>query len=177
MPKTYLFVDEANLYLAARKKGWQIDWIRFLSHLRTAFDIDKAYLYEGSPTKVSIRVGNKFATDNEIAGQKKSKNRYFGKLRTGGYTIRHKPVSTVAGKNKCNFDVEITVDAIDTLDSYDVCVLATGDGDFIRLVKYLRGKGKDVHIVGPKKSNKELKREARGNFQTISGMRSHIERS
>ena len=177
MSKAFLFVDEANLYIAARNKGWKIDWVRFLSHVNIQFDIAEAFLYEGEPTESSIRIGRPTATDIEIAGEKKRKTKYFEKLRNAGYTVRHKPVSTINGRNKCNFDVEIAVDSIDRLNDYDTCVLASGDGDFIRLVKYLRGKGKEIHIIGPKKSSKELKKEARGNFKSIRGMRSHIKKS
>jgi len=82
----------------------------------------------------------------------------------------------MGGENKCNFDVEIAVDAIDQVSNYEIFVLASGDGDFIRLVKYLRGLGKEVHVIGPRKTNKELKREARGNFITLDGIRLYIEK-
>ncbi len=176
MSKSYLFVDEANLYLATKKKGWKISWRKFLRHLESRFDIRAAFLYEGMPTERSVRANIPNASNKSIQQIKAYKKAYFSKLRDAGYTVRHKPVSTVNGSNKCNFDVEITVDAIDKIDDYDICILATGDGDFIRLVKYLRGKGKTMYIIGPKKANKELKLEARGNFETIDGMRSYIQK-
>jgi len=45
--------------------------------------------------------------------------------------------------------VELTVDALDGLDSYDVFVLMSGDGDFIKLVKYLKGKNKKTVVIAP----------------------------
>jgi uncharacterized LabA/DUF88 family protein len=43
--------------------------------------------------------------------------------------------------------VELTIDAIDTLNKYDQCIVGSGDGDFIKLAKYLKGKHKIVLIM------------------------------
>jgi uncharacterized LabA/DUF88 family protein len=177
MPHGFLFVDEANLYLAAKNEGWEIDWDRFLQHLSSTFNVGRAYLYEGMPTERSILAGVPHATGGDIARIKNEKTARFRELRAYGYTVRHKPVATINGSNKCNFDVELTIDAIDQVASYDVFVLASGDGDFIRLVKYVRGCGKKVHVIGPSKANRQLRMEARGNFHSIDGMRSHISKS
>lgn len=176
MKPSFLFIDEANLYRATKKRRWEIDWERFLAHLGTLFDIRAAYLYEGMPTKRSIKANISGATFEDIKRIQDKKRVRFRSLRQTGYIIRHKSVSTVDGENKCNFDVEIAVDAIDQAPNYEIFVLASGDGDFIRLVKYLRGLGKEVHVIGARKTNKELKREARGNFITLDGIRSYIEK-
>ena len=47
-------------------------------------------------------------------------------------------------------DVAIAVDAIKFLRRYDTYVLASGDGDFVALVLYLKEKGKKVEIVSTK---------------------------
>ena len=48
---------------------------------------------------------------------------------------------------KCNFDVEICIDAIKLLEKYDTICLFSSDADFISLVKYLRGKSKKIILV------------------------------
>jgi len=48
---------------------------------------------------------------------------------------------------KCNFDVEISVDAIRLMDSYDTLCLLSSDADFVGLVRYLKSKGKKVILV------------------------------
>ena len=48
-----------------------------------------------------------------------------------------------------NFDVEITIDALDNIGNYDCFVLASGDGDFVKLVKYLKGMRKKAVIIAP----------------------------
>lgn len=48
---------------------------------------------------------------------------------------------------KCNFDVEISVDAIKVLEYYDTICLLSGDADFLYLLRYLKQKGKKVIII------------------------------
>ncbi len=45
---------------------------------------------------------------------------------------------------KCNFDVEITIDAIRLIENYDTFALFSGDSDFSMLLKFLRRKGKKI---------------------------------
>lgn len=56
------------------------------------------------------------------------------------------------GKNyveirKCNFDVEISVDAIRMLNHYDTFCLFSGDSDFAYLNNFLRKKGKKIILI------------------------------
>jgi hypothetical protein len=48
---------------------------------------------------------------------------------------------------KCNFDVEISVDAIKMIEHYDTFCIFSGDADFVYLNNFLRKKGKKVIIV------------------------------
>ncbi len=48
---------------------------------------------------------------------------------------------------KCNFDVEISVDAIKTMQYYDTICLLSGDADFVHLLRYLKQKGKKVILI------------------------------
>lgn len=48
---------------------------------------------------------------------------------------------------KCNFDVEISVDAIKMIEHYDTFCIFSSDADFVYLNNYLRRKGKRVIIV------------------------------
>lgn len=43
--------------------------------------------------------------------------------------------------------MEICVDAIRLLDNYETICLMSGDADFVRLLGYLKGKGKKVIII------------------------------
>ncbi len=48
---------------------------------------------------------------------------------------------------KCNFDVEISVDAIKMIKHYDTFCLFSGDADFVYLNNFLRRKGKKVILI------------------------------
>jgi len=48
---------------------------------------------------------------------------------------------------KSNFDVEISVDSIRLLDSYDTLCLLSGDSDFVHLARFLKRKGKKIIII------------------------------
>ncbi|MFA5432128.1 MAG: NYN domain-containing protein [Candidatus Paceibacterota bacterium] len=48
---------------------------------------------------------------------------------------------------KCNFDVEISVDAIRLIDAYDTFCLFSGDADFIKLIKFLKEKNKKIILI------------------------------
>lgn len=48
---------------------------------------------------------------------------------------------------KCNFDVEISVDAIKLVDRYETFCLFSSDADFVYLARFLKSRGKKVILV------------------------------
>ena len=48
---------------------------------------------------------------------------------------------------KCNFDVEISVDATRMIEHFDTFCIFSGDADFVYLNNYLRKKGKKIIII------------------------------
>ena len=48
---------------------------------------------------------------------------------------------------KCNFDVEISVDAIKMIEHYDTFCIFSGDADFVYLNNFLKKKGKKIIII------------------------------
>ncbi len=51
------------------------------------------------------------------------------------------------GVKKADWDVGMAVDAIRTAEIVDVIVIASGDGDFIPLVEYLKNQGRRVEVI------------------------------
>ena len=51
------------------------------------------------------------------------------------------------GAKKADWDVGIVIDAIRTSAGLDVIILASGDGDFIPLVEFLKNQGKRVEVL------------------------------
>jgi uncharacterized LabA/DUF88 family protein len=68
------------------------------------------------------------------------------------------------GLKKADWDVGITVDAIRIAPSVDTVVLASGDGDFLQLIEYLKNQGKRVEIIAFGKSASSKLKEAADEF-------------
>jgi uncharacterized LabA/DUF88 family protein len=95
--------------------------------------------------------------DNEI--NVKHRNSWFriDKAVKNGFIPRSKEIKEIpifddGGKfngysPKCNFDVEITLDAITQMPKYDTLFLWTGDSDFDELLRYLKSKGKKIITI------------------------------
>lgn len=48
---------------------------------------------------------------------------------------------------KCNFDVEMVVDAVRLINDYDTLAMFSSDADFIALFRFLKKKGKKIILV------------------------------
>lgn len=60
-------------------------------------------------------------------------------LRAIGFEVKLKPyIQRSDGSSKCDWDVGITIDALDSAKDSDVLVLVSGDGDFDLLVEKLQ---------------------------------------
>lgn len=165
--KTHIAIDASNLHYAVTRKGWKIDWEKFKSYLDQNWDIVNAYFYSGIESRNVYLSKNPGKTFNDFDDAKMKKKSFFRHLREEGYIVRHKPVTQLydssSGKyiRKCNFDVELTIDAIREKDSYENFILASGDGDFIPLLKYLKGCHKKVIVISDSgRLNKDLVKTA-----------------
>jgi uncharacterized LabA/DUF88 family protein len=87
---------------------------------------------------------------------------FFNALKRLGIEIRIRPLQEyIGGLKKADWDVGITVDAIRISPSVDTIVLASGDGDFLQLVEYLKNQGKRVEIIAfGKTTSSQLKKVA-----------------
>src|SRR3989344_5327893 len=123
--------------------------------------IDVQNLYHSAKNLYHARVNYQEVLKQAVAGRK------F--IRAFGYVVRTKtgeetPFFDALGKigietrvrdlqewyggaKKADWDVGIVIDAIRTAPGLDVIVLASGDGDFIALVEYLKNLGKRVEVM------------------------------
>lgn len=87
---------------------------------------------------------------------------FFKALKKMGIEMRVRPLQEYfGGLKKADWDVGITVDAIRISNSVDTIVLASGDGDFLQLVEYLKNQGKRVEIIAfGKTTSSQLKKSA-----------------
>lgn len=65
---------------------------------------------------------------------------------------------------KANADIDLAVDALLQAENLDYILLGTGDGDFLRLVRALQGKGKRVDLLSFGNVSGELRREVDYHF-------------
>lgn len=68
------------------------------------------------------------------------------------------------GIKKADWDVGVTIDAVRLAPSLDVIVLASGDGDYVPMVEYLKNQGKQVEVIAFGKTTSSRLREAAEDF-------------
>lgn len=90
---------------------------------------------------------------------------FFDALEEMGIETRVKDLQEFyGGAKKADWDVGIVIDAIRTAPGLDVIILASGDGDFIPLVEYLKNQGKRVEVMAFGKSTSSKLKEVADEF-------------
>jgi uncharacterized protein (TIGR00288 family) len=90
---------------------------------------------------------------------------FFEALTNLGIETRVKDLQEFyGGLKKGDWDVGITVDAVRIAPSVDTIVLASGDGDFVQLVEYLKNQGKRVEAISFGRSSSARLKEAVDEF-------------
>ncbi len=132
MNKVALFVDVQNVYYTTKQVyGRNFDYNEFWQRATAGREVVKAIAY---------------AIDRGDQKQREFQNI----LRAIGFEVKLKNfIHRSDGSSKGDWDVGITIDAMEYSESSDIVVLVSGDGDFDMLVNKLRvGKGKFVEVYG-----------------------------
>jgi len=134
MGKVLVMIDAANLESSVKDLEWWIDY----NKLRKLFDGNEL---------VDIR-------DYCVQHGTEDQNNFFAFLKNNGFTLITKPLKVIkteeveeADVRKADFDVEIAVDAMEMIDSFDTLVLFSGDSDFDYLLKNIQKKGKRTLVI------------------------------
>jgi uncharacterized LabA/DUF88 family protein len=132
-----VFVDGSNLFYLQRDKiNNRIDLEKLLGFIAGYGDIVDAYYYAGQ----------------DMQNEENKQQGFFDKLPHIGYSVVTKPVKSIYDQvtgnthKKANLDVEIVLDMFNTIDNYDMAVLISGDGDFVRPLELLKAKGKTFKV-------------------------------
>ncbi|MBI3360364.1 MAG: NYN domain-containing protein [Chloroflexi bacterium] len=130
--RALVLIDSANFSKGAETIGKRVNYRNLARYFRRETNLVQIVVYIAD-----------FGTPAHAA--------FMGALRHIGYQIVSKPVKTVlqsggSPDQKANFDVEITLDAMDWISDYDTLVLFSGDSDFAALARRLRPKGKQVIV-------------------------------
>lgn len=96
---------------------------------------------------------------------RQGQERFFSLLRDIGYKVIQKTVKWYTDENgnrygKANADLDLAVDALLQSENLDRVLLATGDSDFVQVVRALQNKGCRVEVVGFDNVSNDLRREA-----------------
>ncbi len=132
-----VFLDGANFFYMQRDRlGWWADPKKILDYIGTQKgEIVDAFYYIGVDAPPEAK-----------------QEGYLRMLPNIGYilvkkTLKNIWVSDGNFKQKANLDIEIVLDMFNTIDSYDMAVLISGDGDFDRPLQLLRARGKRFVVM------------------------------
>jgi uncharacterized LabA/DUF88 family protein len=133
LQRVAIFVDYANIDRSASDAGVELAYADLLEYLVADRRLVEAIAY------VPIDPNVPHGRDGECEDLWRA--RFFVKTKLGKRT---------ENSFKCNVDVEMTIDMMNAaLDmNVDTIVLVSGDGDFMPVVAYLRGRGIRVEVCG-----------------------------
>ncbi len=120
MNKVTILVDVQNIYYTTRQAYQSsLDYNEFWKRATSDREVVKAIAYSsdrGDPKQMQFQ----------------------NILRAIGFEVKLKPyIQRVDGSSKCDWDVGITIDALEFGRESDILVLASGDGDFDLLARKL----------------------------------------
>jgi uncharacterized LabA/DUF88 family protein len=125
-----IFVDGSNLFYAALQLNIEIDYTKLLARLTGGSRLLRAFFYTGVDR-----------TNEKQQG-------FLLWMRRNGYRVIAKDlVQLPDGSKKANLDVEIAVDMMALVGSYDTAVLVSGDGDLAYAVDAVSYRGVRVEVV------------------------------
>jgi uncharacterized LabA/DUF88 family protein len=127
--KIAMFVDSQNLYYSARAAyASKVNYEKLLRLVTGNRTLVRAIAYIVQPPDGDVKP---FATSLERIG----------------YIVKIKDVRTRSdGSAKANWDMGIALDILGIIDAVDTIALASGDGDFVALLDFIKAKNKRVEV-------------------------------
>lgn len=90
---------------------------------------------------------------------------FFEALEKLGIEIKTKDLQIFyGGAKKADWDVGLAIDAIKLAHKVDAIVIASGDGDFVPLVEYIKSQGCQVEVISFGRSSSQKLRESVDDF-------------
>jgi len=125
-----IFIDGSNLFYAALQLGIEIDYTKLLHRLTGGSRLLRAFFYTGVDR-----------TNEKQQG-------FLLWMRRNGYRVIAKDlVQLPDGSKKANLDVEIAVDLMALVGSYDTAVIVSGDGDLAYAADAVSYRGARIEVV------------------------------
>ncbi|MBI3888627.1 NYN domain-containing protein [Candidatus Nomurabacteria bacterium] len=110
-----------------------------------------------------------------------SRIKFYQKLEKFGYKLNTKPIKTYyngdeSPRRKRNCDVDMAFFMLKDENQFERCLVLSGDGDFLPVLKYLRSCGKEVLVLARGiKTAKEIKQFAGDTFLEFDNLREFLE--
>ena len=143
--KVGVFVDVQNMYYSAKNlyKGAKVDFGKILKEGVAGRKLIRAFAYV-------------------IRADIEPEQAFYEALEKQGWEVRAKDLQIfMGGAKKGDWDVGLCMDVIRHTDKLDVVVLVSGDGDYVDLLDYLRGRGIRTEVIAfGKTTSKKLIDEA-----------------
>lgn len=125
-----IFIDGANLFYAAMQLGIEIDYTKLLRRLTSGSKLLRSFFYTG------------------VDPHNDKQHNFILWMRRNGYRVITKNLTLFPdGSKKANLDVEIAIDMMKLVGSYDTAVLVSGDGDLAYAVNAISYQGVRVEVV------------------------------
>jgi len=125
-----IFIDGSNLFYAALQLGIEIDYTKLLLRLTGGSRLLRAFFYTGVDR-----------TNEKQQG-------FLLWMRRNGYRVIAKDlVQLPDGSKKANLDVEIAVDLMALVGSFDTAVIVSGDGDLAYAADAVSYRGARIEVV------------------------------
>jgi hypothetical protein len=149
--RVFMAVDVNNLWHLCRAEFGQCARVRF-DYLLYRVGLGG---FHNVPRKIhavayAITVPRRRVSSNGNVRETSSNNSRFLESMAGfGYEIQTRTMRFEKGVNKpfhTDWDVGITIDSLEKIDSYDTFILASGDGDYTPLLAKLRERNKRIEI-------------------------------
>lgn len=134
------YIDGQNLHLGTANENWKIDYKKFRIYLKEKFQVNEAYIFLW------------FLDEDQ--------DELYKNLQKSGFIVVFREHnSNMKGKKKGNVDVDIVFEIMKRIieeKDFDKIVLVSGDGDYIKMVKYLIEKNILKKILFPNKQYSSL---------------------
>jgi uncharacterized LabA/DUF88 family protein len=128
-PRVGVFVDVQNIFYAAKQFNARLDFDKLLKTAVGSRRLVRAIAYVVQSPEVD-------------------QSGFISMLQQKGYEIRRKDLRQRSdGSAKGDWDVGMTIDIIQAVNTLDVVVLVTGDGDFVPLVNCIKNLGPRAEVV------------------------------
>jgi len=133
--KSAVFIDAANILYSQQTLKWQVDYKKLAVYLQSIKPIFLGFYYGLIETNLK-------------------QAEFFAILKDHGYSIRTKPIKYIKTPKgtilKGNLDIELAFDVLKLANSFDTCILFSGDSDFEVILKDLRRRQKRVIVLSTK---------------------------